>query len=957
MPASTSLPNAFECFPCAKQWFAAKPAPIIAPWSTCELRITSATYEDLIHQVIQLKRARFDRLLSERLLTLHLYGHRVSNRAMLGLILTVTIAEYARREAAEGHFWTTVARRFEGAEFATRLFTSAGQPTSLCRELLEQTARFFNLRHLYGQEGHHEWYMSLILQFGFTRRGFERRLAEWLAGQTSTLAIQMLLTDPVLRANSFHKLWDALWNHRRGNRTADSLRQALAESPWVLPDWSGDLVRISKERRELDELGTSPDWENETDDNDVFVSEPTLVWQAPAEPYFKTSLVRMADLNLQAPDYTVRVGELAVGRLLRQPDGSYHADQGGELHLPFVAGGLRVELVSTLGEIAATQEIDVSDPGAEVSLYDATLGVRIIDTDSTRLVQNHRYVLLLSEDLEVTPAPLAEYRGAGTGYKVVALPPYTSGAVRVTLEGEPLCEWSIVPRLVVDSSAVRLIWGNCFDDGHAGAAYARLLLPTGWALRQARKDFRSLEFVETEGGVLQSETFPITPDDHVRDVRIELHLRFQGKLVQKSCRLSIPGKCVLWQRRGVQEFITFNQKKPLYTHSAQHDRFLFRLHVPKEKAKPSDVALHYREHVLMEGAFFHRRLGQKPTSLGHLHGFGQRLVVMRHGFNSNEPVMEVAEAVIDTGLVNRLRQKEEEPLALELRQPIYPGPEHQVLIVASDLSISVQPCEVAEGSKNHRVILPTEAPLENHVAIGLFYRGVRLGSTWNHTQAERLGDVAAVGKEQALRVARLMRIFKFPLLSENHARFSRALALSNLPAFVTAWLDEQPVKFDAVELKSPGLDEAAAYAFAELVRLDPLDLDDDQATELVETYGGEDPLADPVTALFKTTVELGRLSPLLAADVAKRWLANHAPYLRRGIGVHTVLPTLRERLLGGLSEGQLLDQVSKATQTDEHFVHCHLQSRLLPNWKSNVRALQHLLPFRALLTRAFLTNL
>jgi hypothetical protein len=626
-----------------------------------------------------------------------------------------------------------------------------------------------------------------------------------------------------------------------------------------------------------------------------------------------------------------------VARLLRQPDGSYHADQGGQLRLPFIAGYLRVELVSLLGEIAATQEIEVSNPGAEVTLYDCTTGARIIDSDNTHLVQNHRYALVLSDDLEVTPTPLFEYRGAGTGFKVVALPPHTSGLVRVKLAGEPLYEWSIVPRLAVDSSQVKLIWGNYLDGNHAGAAYARLLLPAGWTLRRARKDLHTLGFGQTGNGVLQSETFLITPEDHVRDVRIELHLHFKGVLVRKSCRLSIPGKCVLWQKRGMQDFVNFARERPLYTYSAEQDRFLFRLPVPKEKTTPRDVALHYREHVLMEGAFFHRRLGQSPTTLGRLHGFGQRLTVMHHGFNSNEPVLEVAEAVIDTGVVNRLRQKDGEPLALELRQPIYPGPEHQVLIVASNLTISVHPCEFVQGSKNLRIILGTEAPLENHLAVGLFFRGVRLGSIWNHREADRLRAASAKGAEQALLVARLMRIFKFPILSENYAGFSRPLALNNLPAFVTAWLEELPVRFDAVELKSPGLDEAAAYAFAELVRLDPLDLDDHHAAALVEAYGGSDPLADPETALFKTTVELAHLSPLLAADVAKKWLVNHAPYLRRGIAAHTVF--------------------SKATQTDENFIHCHLQSRRLPNWKSNVRALQHLLPFRVLLTRAFLTNL
>lgn len=949
--------NATEHFPILDPLLAQKRPPVTAPWSTCELQLTGEIYEGLLSQTLALPRYRFDRFLDERALVMNVQGHRVSNRVLLGLVLTIVMAEYARREASEGHFWTVIARRFESASFYHRLFTSVGQPTSLCREVLEQTARIFNLRHIYGQEGHKEWYSSVVLQIGFTRRGFERRLAEWLAGQQGTLAVRMLLEDPALRSSGFHKLWDALWTYRKGNRTAEQVRQTIAESPWVLPEWADTLLRIARERRELDALPQTDSWEEETEETDAFLSEPVLVWETPDEPYLKTTLVRLADLTLTAPDYAVRVGELSVGRLLRQPDGSYYADHDGELRLPLVMGCLRVELVSPLDEIAATQEIEISDVGAEATLYDASTGLRLTDTDGARLVQNHRYVLLLSADLDVFPTPIASHQPAGARFKVVALPPFTAGVVRVSLEGETLWEWSILPRPVIDSSTVRLVWGNYVDDGHAGAAYARLYLPTGWRLHRARKDFRTLDFTDVGNGLHQSDTFPITPDDHVRDVRIEVHLRFNNQPVRKSCRLSIPTKGVLWQKRGAQDFITFEQEKPLYTHSAQHDRFLFRLAVPKETTNPRDIAQFYRNHVLMEGAFFHRRLGQKPTSLGQLHGFGQRLHVKPNGFNSNEPALMVSEAVFDTGLLGALRQEDGERPAIELRQPIYPGPEHTVLIVGADLSITALPCEVIEGTKNCQLVLPADAPLTNHLAIGLFYRGVRLGSIWNHPETQSLKDAMAVSPEQALRAARLMRILKFPLLSDGYFKLSRALALNNLPAFVTAWLDEQPVIFGEIELKSPGLDESAAYAFGELAMLDPIDLAEESVATLVETYGGNDPLITPDTALLKVAMELDRLSPRLAADVVKRWIQFNSAYFRRGIGAHTVLTSLRTQLLGGLTEAQILSQISTATQTDETFIHRHLQSRFLPNWKSNVRALQHLLPFRVLLTRAFLNGL
>lgn len=946
-----------EEFPILEPLLAHKQAPILSPWSTCELRLTAEMFAELDAQLRRLARHRFDRYLNEQALVTRLSGHVVSPRSLLGLVLTLAISEHARRDASEGHFWTLIARRFEGCEFYTRLFTSVGQPTSLCREILEQTARFFNLRHIYGQEGHHSWYTSLVLQFGFTRKGFERRLAEWLAGQLSPLAVQMLLHDQHLRAGGFHKLWEALWMYRKGNRTADQVRQVLAESPWVLPSWTEALLRVSRERRELDTLPQSDSCEEESEETDMFLSDPVLVWEHPETPFLKTTLVRLAELNLAAPDYAVRVGELTVGRLLRQSDGSYYADRDGELRLPFVPGCLRVELVSPLDEIAAIQDIEISDAGAEATLYDATMGIRVLDTEGARLVQNHRYVLLLSADLGVSPAPIATHQPAEATFKVVALPPFTSGLVQVSLEGEPLWEWSILARPRVESSAVKLVWGNYLDDGHAGAAYARLYLPEGWRLHRARKNFRTLEFTDSEHGLLQSETFAITPDDHVRDVHIDLHLKYQSQPVRKSCRLAVPTKGVLWQKRGAQDFLAFDQEKPLYTHSAQHDRFLFRLQLPVNITTPRDVALHYRDHVLMEGAFFHRRLGQKPTALGQLHGFGQRLVVKANGFNADEPALEVAEAVFDTGILGRLNQTEGESATLELRQPIYPGPEHAILIVAPDLTVSTFPCEIVEGTKNHRLVLPADALLTSHLVIGLFYRGVRLGSLWNHLETGCLKDAVAAGAEQALLAARIIRIFKFPILSDGYFKFSRSLALNSLPAFVKAWLDEEPVTFGEIELKSPGLDDSAAYAFAELMKLEPLEMNEESVTALVETYGGDNPLASPVDALLKVAMELDRLSPTLAADVIKGWLKSNSAYLGRAGGAHTIMRTLRERLLGGQPEAQILDQVSKVTQTDEFFIRPHLQNRRIPHWETNVRALQHLLPFRVLLTRAFLNGL
>ena len=933
------------------------PAASARPWSTCELRLDEERLAELSRQLLDLPRLRFDRFLQEQALVTRVAGHPMSSRRLLGLALTIVMSEFGRRDATEGCFWTAIARRFVEAAFYTRLFTSTGQPTSLSRELLEQTARGFNLRHIYGLEGHHSWYSSLLLQFGFTRKGFERRLAEWLAGQIPPLAVQMLLYDPRLRAASFHQLWDALWNYRRGNRTTEQTRNVLTSSCWALPGWADTLLRAAKERRELDALPQGDDWESEADDSDSFLSVPFVVWEPSSSPCLRAEVVRLAELSLEAPEYTIRIADQCAGRLLRQSDGSYRTDNGGMVSCPLVPGVIRAELVGPLEEVTASQELEVSDPHAEVTLFNAGTGTQVVEQDGSALAANQSYLLLLSEDLEVIPKPVVEHRCGETGFKLVALPALTAGLITVSLEGEILWELGVTPRRAVDCSEVKLVWGNRFDDGNAGAGYVRLLLPAGWELRRARKDFRTLDFTELPGGGLQSEAFAITPDDHVRDARFELHLRHHGHRVRKSCRLSIPSKGVLWQKRGEQEYKAFDPEKPLYTFSAHHDRFLFRLMEPRGMSDQGEIGRYYRNHVLMEGVFFHRRLGKKPVSLGQLHGFGQQLVVKAGAFNSNEIILKVADAVFDTGILTMFKCSSEQPPAVELRSPISPSAEHQLLVVGTDLKVTAHPFAVVEGTKNHRLVITTPCFPESHVAIGLFYRGVRLGSLWKHQETHRLGEHAAAGEEEALHVARVIRVFKLPVLSNSYFRLGRSIALENIAAFVAAWIDEQPIVLDGIELKSPGLDEGAAYAFSELMQLDPFSFEPAAVDELVEMFAGQDCLRQPEWALTMTATELSRLSPLLAATVVKQWQSVHSAHYPPGVTRSAVLPGVRAQLLGGQTEEQLVAQVSQALQADEHFVRRHLQTRLIPAWKSNVRSMQHLLPFRMLLTRAFLNGL
>ena len=117
-----------------------------------------------------------------------------------------------------------------------RALFAHGQPREAFKDAMEASARKLNLRHVYGQEGTQEYYLSVYLQFGFTRRGMAR-LANWLVGQPTTEAIQYLsgARGAAVRSESFTQLWDTLRNYRTNNITEARARQTLAENPWVLP--------------------------------------------------------------------------------------------------------------------------------------------------------------------------------------------------------------------------------------------------------------------------------------------------------------------------------------------------------------------------------------------------------------------------------------------------------------------------------------------------------------------------------------------------------------------------------------------------------------------------------------------------------------------------------------------------------------------------------------------------
>src|SRR5262249_21390988 len=147
-------------------------------------------------------------------------------------------------------------------EVAVLLF-SQGHFSMLLREMLQETARRFGLRHRLDEQGIERWSDTVFLQFGFTGRGFRSQLPEWLAGQATTRAVSTLLRqqgqqDQKTGSPEFQRMWEELIAYRRGQITERRLRSTLEDSPWILPEWIDDLIALVAPSPVTTGTGASP---------------------------------------------------------------------------------------------------------------------------------------------------------------------------------------------------------------------------------------------------------------------------------------------------------------------------------------------------------------------------------------------------------------------------------------------------------------------------------------------------------------------------------------------------------------------------------------------------------------------------------------------------------------------------------------------------------------------------
>ncbi|MFN8611332.1 MAG: hypothetical protein U0931_27555 [Vulcanimicrobiota bacterium] len=201
--------------------------------SLCEIPLTPEHRAQLLNWPAQAKASRLEEFLRNDYCD-PARQHSAADALALTLLWFATL--YGREHASEGEIWPPVSRQFP--EESRGVLFAQGHPRAALKWALESCCRRFDLRHAFGRHGGQAYYLTVYLQFGFTRNGM-LNLSQWLTGYGQPTAVRILLQESA----TFRKLWASL-----------QANQPASENPFWPEGWKGQSEQ-STARLVWDEQG------------------------------------------------------------------------------------------------------------------------------------------------------------------------------------------------------------------------------------------------------------------------------------------------------------------------------------------------------------------------------------------------------------------------------------------------------------------------------------------------------------------------------------------------------------------------------------------------------------------------------------------------------------------------------------------------------------------------------
>jgi hypothetical protein len=832
-------------------------------WSLAELNTSEIDYQWMQDWLRSLRRPSLDHLISSWSGNLD-QTRRFRNAAVTGTMLWLLFTEHVRRRGTEGNFWNALGALPWHSSVADVFFLQDGNPTGVMRETLQAAAEAVMLRNVFGIDGMMPWFDTGFLQFGFTRTGFERRLPEWLAGQTPTLAIRHLLglAGASMASRTFLDLWGKLTAYRRNNLGEAALRNFLGMSPWVLPEWIESLVKKSRERLSLDAIHVIA----LEDDRPVqFLDAPKLEWPSGTGAAFTAEWINLDALVLPAPTYVLRWGNRELGRLARQADGSFAPTTGAKVNLGWAAArGIATLEAAHNRTVVAAQPLILWDESELVNIYNIR-GQRAEDAyQSTRIVGQDGFtvcvplfVTLTGATPEAWPVPQQPF--------LFARFHKDSGRVAVSADGEEL--WSsaylekpppvldpgdVVVRLETPSAPMRFVpWEPMPKIRMKVEASPDL------ELRWIKWADQSLIPANDDG----EYAVEIQPKQLSLSVTMIFGLRRNGIAFQARQKIEVPFTGTLW--RTGSEVRVLEAAKLLSVRTAMSDEFRFRL--------PSTGPEDYGRHYLIEAGSVVRRATPHAAPIGQLAGYGGALVIRRGPYNESRDTLLVAEQVVDCGVMRKVVITATS-LQIHFIQDMPLRPEHAVIIWNS--RHEVIRLQAVAGLYPFVWEVPHQGEHGSIFAVGVFFNSVRVGS-WFHLESWSFNLRRAFAPNEVRHAAIVLRWFHAPVLAASHVANVRTFMSRNLAAILATWLTDEAVSSSCYTFNPLSLDSSWINALEELAGRGRMVLDGPSAQLLFDTTNRGVDLHDCNDAITRLVQRLALVSSQLAVSFCRTWLDEH----------------------------------------------------------------------------------
>lgn len=842
-----------------------------------------------------------------------------SYAAALGTLLLFLISEIARREANERRLWSFVRQGYFSSEVKALLFIQ-GHPTRSHKDVLEQAARWLNLRHVFDIEGLQHWYDTVYLQFGFTEQGFARRLAEWLYGFGQTQAISRLLdTNGRMYSPKFQELWDTLQNLRRKNIGEQQARASLQGNPWILPSWIADLLQATRKvpvpvEAEGERIET-------IDEAPPFLDSPTLVWNPPREPHFSCRVINLAHFDLTDDLYQIVVAGWPCGQIRKNADGSYHAPQ--ELILPTSGPNVLVQLISTDEQVHQSQLLTLWEANDEIALFYTRSGQRLGDAWNTILRTSQSYLLLVTSDLTITPSPVRYYRlrpEVTLYYLAENWSPRTQVFLQEHLLWQPA--FASAPASVSRPAlhSITLYPRKAF---HFGEQFQLIVTHSNQdQILYLRAAGHSLGFTQKQPGKIVTDWTTLTPalfsgTEPIIEVIVGAKSSASTVISRLSERVHIPVQGAVALDEG--GWAVLDTEFPLTTELAERRPMKF------------FAVERYEWFVMEQGKCLLNGLSAKPCTLPALAGRGAPLILQRGLYNAIDKPIALVKEIIDHGCLHNVaidgQARLERTLCLYLSSPIEPSEKHRIIWWDQQGTIAVLTPECAEIVEHPAWWLVTIPPyLTSPLALAISDAGFRLGSWWSKDWTSVLQSSVL----DTFTIALLLRWFYLPLLSWRSLEAVRRFAWTSPAPILMAWITERDVLVtagDSFTLKLQGAH--SDYGWLAVVRnlFDAWNAPPGTASLLLDRLFTPDEDMRLDMLIKQVALSLLRISPLLMGQIIRQWcheigLPQWGPLQTRALLdslIGTIAGTTRSDELGPRKQ-KLYEDVQGTRDIDPAFI-------------------------------------